>query len=96
MNFGPKGACLALAACLMLGGCLDGKSDDDVWYGYYYDDLRLNAEGAVSRPYQSAKECRTAMQDYTLEAKVTSGFACARGCAAPKDGVIANCREVVR
>jgi hypothetical protein len=36
------------------------------------------------------------MQDYTLEAKVTSGFACARGCAPSQDGVIANCQEVVR
>jgi hypothetical protein len=96
MYFRPRGAILALAASLMLGGCLDGKGDDDVWYGYYYDDLRQNAEGALSRPYQSAQECRAAMQDYTMEAKVTSGFACARACDAAHDGVIANCREVVR
>jgi hypothetical protein len=96
MKFWPKGAFFALAACLLLGGCLDGKTDDDVWYGYYYDDLRQNAEGAMSRPYKSAQECRAAMQDYTLEAKVTSGFACARGCAPSQDGFIANCKEVVR
>ncbi|NKJ01000.1 hypothetical protein [Novosphingobium sp. SG707] len=96
MNVGPKCACLVLAACFVLAGCSDGKGQDDVWYGYYYDDLRENAEGALSRPYRTAQECRIAMQDYTMEAKVTSGFACARGCAPPRDGAIANCREVVR
>ncbi|NOW46132.1 hypothetical protein FHW96_002290 [Novosphingobium sp. SG751A] len=85
-----------LGACSLLGGCLDSRGQDDVWYGYYYDDLRDNAEGAISRPYKTAQECRMAMQDYTMEAKVTSGFACARGCASARDGAIANCREVVR
>lgn len=96
MNFGHRGACLMLAASLLLGGCLNDEGDGDVWYGYYYDDLRQNAEGALSRPYKTAQECRAAMQDYTMEAKVTSGFACARGCGPSRDGVIADCREVVR
>lgn len=101
MNFGPERARWALAsgalsACLLLSGCLDGKGQDDVWYGYYYDDLRQNAGAALSRPYQTAQECRRAMQDYTMEAKVTSGFACARGCATAREGVIADCREVLR
>lgn len=103
MSFGPKGAFLALTACLLLGAAgllfgsrLIGTGQKEVWYGYYYDDLRQNAEGALSRPYASAQECRTAMQDYTLEAKITSGYACARGCEAPLDGVIANCAQVVR
>jgi hypothetical protein len=62
MKFWPKGAFFALAACLLLGGCLDGKTDDDVWYGYYYDDLRQNAEGAMSapinQPRNAAPRCR--------------------------------------
>jgi hypothetical protein len=103
MSFGPKGAFLALTVCLLLGAVgllfgarLVGHAQQDVWYGYYYDDLRQNADGALSRPYTSAQECRAAMQDYTLESKVTAGFACARGCDTPRDGVIANCAQVVR
>lgn len=101
MKIGAKFAAWAmagsgLAACLSLGGCLDDKGQDDIWYGYYYDDLRQNGDASLSRPYRSAQECRHAMQDYTMEAKVTSGFACARGCSEERDGVIASCREVVR
>lgn len=102
MNVGPKGASFMpaagflLGACFLLGGCFESKGQDDLWYGYYYDDLRQNAEGALSRPFNTARECRIAMQDYTMEAKVTSGFACASGCAPARNGVIANCREVVR
>ncbi|WCT77060.1 hypothetical protein [Novosphingobium humi] len=96
MHVWPKSACLVLAASLLLSGCTNTKGQDDMWYGYYYDDLRENAEGAISRPFRTAQECRIAMQDYTMEAKVTSGFACARGCASARNGAIANCREVVR
>lgn len=96
MNFKAKSACAALLASFLLGGCLDGNGDDNVWYGYYYDDLRENAEASLSRPFKSGPECRAAMQDYTMEAKVTAGFACARGCAPSRDGVIADCREVLR
>lgn len=85
-----------LAACFLLAGCSDAKGPEDMWYGYYYDDLRDNVDGAISRPFATARECRIAMQDYTMEAKVTSGFACARGCASARDGSVANCREVVR
>jgi len=68
--------------------------DGEAWYGYYYDNVTLNTEGAMSRPFVSARECHAVMRDLLSHSPKLAGYACARDCPAPIQGVIADCVQV--
>ena len=67
----------------------------DEWYGYYYDNVMMSGAPAMSRPFASAAQCMASMRDYTRTSSRSTGFACARGCTAHKDGTVTDCAQVV-
>jgi hypothetical protein len=77
----------------MEAGC--SRFQDPAWYGYYYENVTVNAAPAISRPFSSAKACLGAMRRYTRNASRWSGFACARGCRQQTSNLVTDCSEVV-
>jgi len=80
--------------CSQVESVLPG-SRSDAWYGYYYENVMVSTAPAMSKPFSSAKECLASMRAYTSTSARWTGFACGRGCSAPKDGAVSDCAEVV-
>lgn len=75
---------------------IDLPWQDHDWYGYFYENVMVNAAPATSRPFASAATCLVAMRNYGRKASRWSGFACARDCRQQPNGVLTDCSEVVR
>ncbi len=90
------------AVCLgAVSGCSATESgwqawQSSDWYGYYYENVMVNAAPAVSKPFATAQQCLAAMRAYTQNSSRWTGFACARGCLPhKKNGALTDCIEVV-
>ena len=85
---------------LLIGGCSRGPDpfwQDQHWYGYFYEDLRINGAAELSVAYPDARSCLAGMHAYMTKAPVFAGFACARGCPAARDGgYIVDCQDTAR
>jgi hypothetical protein len=83
-----------LAAALLTGCSAEG---DQRWYGYYYEDVRVNGAPSLSVAWPDAHACLAGMHAYMTHAPANAGFACGRGCSAARDGgYVVDCRDVAR
>jgi hypothetical protein len=82
-------------AAALLAGC--SGQNDQRWYGYYYEDVRLNGAPGLSVPFADAHACLAGMHAYMTRAPANAGFACARGCAVARDGgYVVDCQDMAR
>jgi hypothetical protein len=84
---------VVLACAVAMCGCSPSQGRD--WYGYYYENVMINAAPAISRPFSSPQACLAAMRAYTRNASRWAGFACARGCVHQQNGFLSDCAQVV-
>lgn len=76
---------------LFASGCSGASSR--AWNGYLYGDLALGAPLQVSGPYPSLDQCRAEMTARVSRAPADAGYACGRGCPAPRNGEVADCAQ---
>lgn len=81
---------------VMVSACGGQSSRADRWNGYLYADVSASTGMTIAGPFASLAECRGAALARIAKMGPRAGYACGRGCPAPRDGAVADCTHVAR
>ena len=85
---------LVSALPLLLVAC--ANPSEDAWTGYLFGDVISGEPMTIAGPFGTLAQCRAEMRTRLSRMPAGAGYSCGQGCAAPREGRVADCGRTAR